>query len=92
MNVPPSPVIPSMMPAVIPSVIAGTSEVSDQPSIASWEMWDTIRSVCDYNTRLSLSEFIVLSSVCSLPTSVLSLLHLPHPLHRFTYTTPSRPR
>lgn len=23
---------------------------------ASWEMWDVIRSICDYNTRLTLSK------------------------------------
>jgi hypothetical protein len=22
---------------------------------ATWEMWDVIRSICDYNTRLTLS-------------------------------------
>lgn len=23
---------------------------------ATWEMWDIVRSVCDYNSRLTLSE------------------------------------
>ena len=34
-----------------PSVLFST-----QPSIATWEMWDTIRSICNYNPRLTLSE------------------------------------
>ncbi|KAI0956054.1 hypothetical protein AcV7_006562 [Taiwanofungus camphoratus] len=29
--------------------------LSDEPSIATWEMWDTIRSICDYNSRLTLT-------------------------------------
>jgi len=28
---------------------------SDEPSVATWEMWDAIRTVCDYNPRLSLT-------------------------------------
>ncbi|TCD60480.1 methyltransferase protein [Steccherinum ochraceum] len=28
---------------------------SDQPSIATWEMWDVIRNVCGYNPRLTLT-------------------------------------
>lgn len=40
-----------------PFIGSGAGEVSDQPSIASWEMWDTIRTICEYNVRLSLSKF-----------------------------------
>jgi len=29
---------------------------------ATWEMWDVIRSMCDYNTRLSLSMYALLCS------------------------------
>lgn len=29
---------------------------SDEPSVATWEMWDAIRTVCDYNPRLTLSR------------------------------------
>lgn len=28
--------------------------VDDQPSIATWEMWDAIRSICEYHPRLTL--------------------------------------
>lgn len=28
---------------------------SDEPSVATWEMWDAIRTVCDYNPRLTLT-------------------------------------
>ncbi|CAL1716513.1 unnamed protein product [Somion occarium] len=38
-----------------PFIGSGAGEVSDQPSIASWEMWDTIRTICEYNVRLSLT-------------------------------------
>ncbi|TFY64898.1 hypothetical protein EVJ58_g2326 [Rhodofomes roseus] len=28
---------------------------SDEPSVATWEMWDAIRTVCEYNPRLTLT-------------------------------------
>ncbi|OBZ72201.1 Protein arginine N-methyltransferase 5 [Grifola frondosa] len=31
------------------------SVASPEPPITTWEMWDTIRSICDYNTRLTLT-------------------------------------
>ena len=34
--------------------------VDDHPSIATWEMWDTIRCICDYHARLTLSAFCIL--------------------------------
>ena len=30
---------------------------SDEPSVATWEMWDAIRTVCEYNPRLTLSAY-----------------------------------
>ena len=35
---------------------SSTKLVDDHPSIATWEMWDTIRTICGYNPRLTLSE------------------------------------
>lgn len=35
-----------------------TKLVDDHPSIATWEMWDTIRCICDYHPRLTLSAHI----------------------------------
>jgi protein arginine N-methyltransferase 5 len=35
------------------------SSLSEAELNATWEMWDTIRSLCGYNPRLSLSEHIV---------------------------------
>ncbi|GJE96614.1 PRMT5-domain-containing protein [Phanerochaete sordida] len=32
-----------------------TKLVDDHPSIATWEMWDTIRCICDYHPRLTLA-------------------------------------
>ncbi|KIP05028.1 hypothetical protein PHLGIDRAFT_129142 [Phlebiopsis gigantea 11061_1 CR5-6] len=32
-----------------------TKPVADHPSIATWEMWDTIRCICDYHPRLTLA-------------------------------------
>ncbi|CCM04304.1 uncharacterized protein FIBRA_06475 [Fibroporia radiculosa] len=37
------------------SVSSSTVLFSDEPSVATWEMWDAIRTVCDYNPRLSLT-------------------------------------
>lgn len=36
-----------------------------QPSIATWEMWDTVRTICDYNPRLSIGE-----DVCCVPSTM----------------------
>ncbi|KAF9521677.1 PRMT5-domain-containing protein [Crepidotus variabilis] len=42
-----------------PSVVVSESDVMKQSSggslNATWEMWDLIRSMCDYNTRLTLT-------------------------------------
>ncbi|KAH9936058.1 PRMT5-domain-containing protein [Amylocystis lapponica] len=34
---------------------------SAQPSIATWEMWDTIRSICNYSPRLTLRYILTRS-------------------------------
>jgi protein arginine N-methyltransferase 5 len=31
----------------------------------TWEMWDIIRSVCDYNPRLTLSENLLILTKCN---------------------------
>ena len=47
------------LPSDPPGTVTGASLkfVDDQPSIATWEMWDAIRTICDYNTRLTLSAY-----------------------------------
>jgi len=63
----PSAFRPSPPTSALPSVSKPTLVVSDTttgrltPSSegqlnATWEMWDVIRSMCDYNTRLTLSK------------------------------------
>lgn len=49
---------PSSLPALLvsPDLSSPTGAVSSESEMnATWEMWDVIRSVCDYNTRLTLS-------------------------------------
>ena len=36
-----------------------TMLVDDQTSTATWELWDAIRSICEYHPRLSLSAFSI---------------------------------
>lgn len=45
--------------SVAPAPHAVTALVDDQTSIATWEMWDLIRSICEYHPRLSLSTWLV---------------------------------
>ena len=46
-----------------PSFVFSPSEqLETTPGIslnATWEMWDLIRSICDYNPRLTLSKNII---------------------------------
>ena len=32
--------------------------LDDQSSIATWEMWDAIRTICDYSPRLVIGAFV----------------------------------
>lgn len=35
--------------------LGGTGKAAEEGELdAMWEMWDVIRSICDYNTRLTL--------------------------------------
>ena len=44
---------------------------------ATWEMWDMIRSICDYNPRLTLSKNVIyFSLIIVLLTHLLSALDL----------------
>ncbi|KAF8149849.1 shk1 kinase-binding protein 1 [Crassisporium funariophilum] len=43
-------------PSLVISESGGTDNTNSQASLnATWEMWDVIRSMCDYNTRLTLT-------------------------------------
>lgn len=42
-------------PLTATSVAAAPPLLDDHPSIATWEMWDAIRCICDYHPRLTLS-------------------------------------
>ena len=49
--------------ASTPSLVLSPSEqLETTPGIslnATWEMWDLIRSICDYNPRLTLSKNVI---------------------------------
>ncbi|KZT07625.1 PRMT5-domain-containing protein [Laetiporus sulphureus 93-53] len=48
-----SPMSPGAKPAA--SVSSPSVLFFDEPSVATWEMWDAIRTVCEYNPRLTLT-------------------------------------
>ena len=54
----PSMIHPDYGSAKPPSAVPSTKLVDDHPSIATWEMWDSIRSICEYHPRLNLSQSI----------------------------------
>lgn len=41
------------------------SSLSEVELNATWEMWDTIRSLCEYNHRLSLSQYCLMIRTAS---------------------------
>jgi protein arginine N-methyltransferase 5 len=45
---------------VIPARISGPPRSHETSLSATWEMWDIIRSICDYSPRLTLSELCLL--------------------------------
>lgn len=59
--------VPSRSPSPVPSPIEPTSRFSPasaetagappESNMTTWEMWDTIRTICGYNPRLTLSAF-----------------------------------
>lgn len=67
-------------PPLTPTLVLSPSSGGRKPSLVSlsdntgdvfdgmWEMWDTIRTVCGYNTRLSLGTWYT-SVLCLLTTS-----------------------
>ncbi|KAJ7227136.1 PRMT5-domain-containing protein [Mycena pura] len=61
-SIPGSPSIPALQPASpapsTPRLVVSDDRSTDSASTnldATWEMWDVIRSICDYNTCLSLT-------------------------------------
>ncbi|XP_006459365.1 hypothetical protein AGABI2DRAFT_218502 [Agaricus bisporus var. bisporus H97] len=46
--------LPSLLVSPVPSSPSGSAS-SEGEMNATWEMWDVIRSICDYNTRLTLT-------------------------------------
>ena len=59
--------VPSRSPSPAPSPIdppsrfspasADTAGAPPESNMTTWEMWDTIRTICGYNPRLTLSEY-----------------------------------
>jgi hypothetical protein len=64
--VPPAATVPFLHASSQPNLQASENEL-----IATWEMWDVIRTICGYHPRLSLSKFCNSWSVVSCDLDVL---------------------
>jgi type II protein arginine methyltransferase len=81
-SVPPSPAFTSSTTSSA-SVLSTVAKAQEEDLNGNWEMWDLIRTICDYHPRLTLSKYTLSRVPCArvdLDRHAISALDLTPPL------------